>query len=196
MVILVAIEYFLRPAIPSLAINLNSNGSCHPNNLKSKKCKQTELNLPRINSMRYPIVFLLFLLVIQGCHTNSARSGDILTFINNENDYWELIKINDHKINYRVEPFTGLYFFKNEKYDLFRLKKSSFDSLYSDVEIEKDWYYNKQLHVLGFCILRIVKLDQRSFIFYSRRTKYEFKKSILPNGTRKVNYKIVVPKNK
>lgn len=140
------------------------------------------------------IIFIAFLLL--SCDQKSAITKPEYLFINNENEYWELIKINDHKINYRVEPFTGLYFFKNEKYDLFRLKKSSFDSLYSDVEIEKDWYYNKQLHVLGFGILRIVKLDQRSFIFYSRRTKYEFKKSILPNGTRKVNYKIVVPKNK
>jgi len=146
--------------------------------------------------MRYPIVCLLFLLVIHGCQTNEARSGDVLTFINNENEYWELIKINDHKINYRVEPFTGLYFFKNEKYDLFRLKESSFDSLYSDVEVEKKWYFDKQLHVIGFGTLRIVKLDQRSFIFYSKRTKYEFKKSILPKGTRIENYKIVLPNRK
>jgi hypothetical protein len=134
--------------------------------------------------------------VIHGCQTNEARSGDILTFINNENDYWELIKTNDHKINYRVRAFTGLYFFKNEKYDLFRLKESSFDSLYSDVEVEKKWYFDKQLHVIGFGALRIVKLDQRSFIFYSRRTKYEFKKSLLPKGTRIENYKIVLPNRK
>jgi hypothetical protein len=135
--------------------------------------------------------FLLFLLIsIFTCACNQ----DVATFINDKNEYWELIKTNDHKINYRVRAFTGLYFFKNEKYDLFRLKESSFDSVYSDVEIEKNWYYDNKLHVIGFGTLSIVKLDQRSFIFYSRRTKYEFKKSIFPKGTRKVNYKIVVPK--
>jgi hypothetical protein len=87
-----------------------------------------------------------------------------------------------------------LYIFKNEKYDLFRLKKSSFDSLYSDVEIEKNWYYDNQLQLSGFGKMRIVKLDQSSFVFYSARTKYEFKKSLLPKGTRIVNYKIVLPK--
>ncbi len=137
--------------------------------------------------------FLLFLLI--SIFTYACKQ-DVSTFINDKNEYWELIKINDHKINYRVEPFTGLYFFKNEKYDLFRLKESSFDSLYSDVEIEKNWYYDKQLHVIGFGTLRIVKLDQRSFIFYSRRTKYEFKKSLLPKGTRIENYKIVLPNRK
>lgn len=140
--------------------------------------------------MRKFVIFILISLATYSC------KQDELTFINKENEYWELIKINDHKINYCVEPFTGLYFFKNEKYDLFRLKKSSFDSLYSDIEIENNWYYDKQLHVSGFSTLRIVKLDQRSFIFYAARTKYEFKKSILPKGTRKVNYKIVLPGKK
>jgi hypothetical protein len=137
--------------------------------------------------------FILFLLI---SIFNCACNQDVATFINNENEYWELIKINDFKINYRVRAFTGLYFFKNEKYDLFRLKESSFDSLYSDVEVEKKWYFDKQLHVIGFGTLRIVKLDQRSFIFYSRRTKYEFKKSILPKDTRIENYKIVLPNRK
>jgi hypothetical protein len=140
--------------------------------------------------MRKFILFLFISIFTCSCNQNVA------TFINNDNEYWELIKINDHKINYHVEPFTGLYIFENEKYDLFRLKKSSFDSLYSDVEIEKKWYLGSQLHIIGFGTLRIVKLDQRSFIFYSRRTKYEFKKSILPKGTRIENYKIVLPNRK
>lgn len=137
--------------------------------------------------MRKLLVFLLLSIFTCSC------IQEVTSFINNENEYWELIKINDHKINYCVEPFTGLYFFKNEKYDLFRLKKSSFDSMYSDIEIENNWYFDNQLHVSGFGTLRIVKLDQSSLIFYSARTKYEFKKSILPKGTRKVNYKIVLP---
>jgi hypothetical protein len=140
------------------------------------------------------IIFIAFLLL--SCDQKSAITKPEYLFINNENEYWELIKINDHKINYRVEPFTGLYIFKNEKYDLFRLKKSRFDSLYSDVEIENNWYYDNQLQLWGFDTLRIVKLDQNSFIFYSRRTKYEFKKSLLPKGTRIVESKIVLPKIK
>jgi hypothetical protein len=138
--------------------------------------------------MRKFKVFLLLSIFICACNQ------DVATFINNENEYWELIKVNDQKINYRVRAFTGLYIFKNEKYDLFRLKKSSFDSLYSDVEIEKNWYYDNQLQLSGFGKMRIVKLDQSSFVFYSARTKYEFKKSLLPKGIRIVNYKIVLPK--
>lgn len=130
---------------------------------------------------------LFLLLILISCNQDKP------TFINKGNEFWELIKVNDHDIDYRVAPFTGLYFFKNQKYDRFSLKKTIFDYLPSDNVIERDWYFDKKLYVSGFGTLRIVKLDQNNFVFYSARTKYEFKKSILPNGTRKVNNEIVIP---
>lgn len=58
-------------------------------------------------------MFLLISIFFYSCNQDEG------TFINKENEYWELIKVNDNDINYRVQPFTGLYFFKNKKYDCF-----------------------------------------------------------------------------
>lgn len=117
--------------------------------------------------------FFIIIFLLNSCSNDESRF-----LINETGEYWELREVNFHNVQNYERPFTHLVFKKNNEYQLFSNKKTSFDSLTSDAFVNEEWFWNEnqELNMSGFRKMKVVKLDKDTLEFFSDRVQYLFVK--------------------